>query len=384
MAERLGYRPELDGLRAVAVLAVVAEHWRVLDAVGFQGGWVGVDLFFVLSGFLITSLLLEEAAAGGVSLRGFYVRRVRRLFPALAVFLAVCVGVAVLVGGAMQEATTVGALSAAGYVSNFVATNTPVDLTSHTWSLSIEEHFYLVWPAVLIAAHRWRGELGVLAAALTGAGVAVVLRQLEDGMVYTQTQLRADGLLIGCALAVVVRRRQASRVEAGVAGVVGAVWLLVVLVVASAFDRWVWSWGFTLNALAAAAVILCVVTVRPRVLAHPALVRIGVLSYGIYLWHNAIGKALWWPSLGPLPTLPRTLLLGALTGAVAVLSYELVETRFRSLHKVEHKERARVDLGSGRVGSVLRPLQHDVARGGAVHDGDVHRRENLLAAARTP
>ena len=150
------YRPELDGLRALAVVLVMGSHFNLP---GFSsGGFVGVTLFFVLSGYLITSVLVAERhAIGSVSLRRFYLRRAARLLPALAVLLVVVGGSLVAMDAAGVAAA--GVTSAALYVSNLaVAAGVNTGPLEHTWSLAIEEQFYLVWPAVLLAL--WNSAAG--------------------------------------------------------------------------------------------------------------------------------------------------------------------------------------------------------------------------------
>src|SRR5207248_4484817 len=154
---RLGYRPALDGLRALAVLAVFGIHFSQ-DHV--PGGWVGVDVFFVLSGFLITCLLLQEwQRHGRMSLTNFYVRRALRLLPALFVLLAVTwFYVARHSPPWDPEIIRQGVVSALGYFANFRVSGhlDRRDLLIRTWSLSVEEQFYFVWPVVLAAMLRWR------------------------------------------------------------------------------------------------------------------------------------------------------------------------------------------------------------------------------------
>ncbi len=149
---RLGHEPALDGLRGVAVAIIVAYH---LDPRAMPGGPLGVDLFFVLSGFLITSVLIDEhASTGTIRVRAFYVRRARRLFPALAVFLVV-VGSIMLGVHAWSDFVTLGYV--VGYVANYAWNASHLAApVQHCWSLSIEEQFYLVWPIVLVALLRFR------------------------------------------------------------------------------------------------------------------------------------------------------------------------------------------------------------------------------------
>ena len=203
---RFGYRPALDGLRGLAVLAVISFHaWHGL----VPGGWLGVDVFFVLSGFLITWLLVQERLrTGGLALTRFYARRALRLLPALAVALPMAVLVAWMFDPARLGATLSEALSSLFYVSNWTAAaradnGLTTGLLTPTWSLSIEEQFYLVWP-FLLAALLWAGgRRAALYATLVVAGAIAIHRTTVTtlGHVSLGTDTRADALLIGSALA---------------------------------------------------------------------------------------------------------------------------------------------------------------------------------------
>ena len=233
--EGFGYRPALDGLRALAVGAVVAYH---LDGHGLRGGFLGVDTFFVLSGFLITSLLLVELErTRGVALVAFWGRRLRRLLPALLGVVAAVGVYAWLFAPSMERASLRGD-SVAGllYVANwrFVASGQSYfDLFSapsplrHLWSLAIEEQFYLVWPLVVLGAAAivgWRASLARivvgLIAAIGAVASIVAMARLYDASdpsrAYYGTDARVHTILIGCLLAVVVLHwRPRTRVAAG-------------------------------------------------------------------------------------------------------------------------------------------------------------------------
>ncbi|HEV2309915.1 MAG TPA: acyltransferase, partial [Acidimicrobiia bacterium] len=236
LAGRRNIRP-LDGLRGAAVAAVVLFH-----AGHLVGGWLGVDLFFVLSGFLITSLLLEERAArDGVALGAFWARRARRLLPALFLMLA-GVGAYALVFAAPNELSQIRAdgLATLGYVANWhqIAHGTSYwDLfrapspLQHAWSLAIEEQFYLVWPLVVVAVLAWRRSVrGVLVAALVGAAAsfAVMLLLYTPGAdpqrVYLGTDARASSILLGAALAAAGAARWRVRSRAGRVALEVAAW----------------------------------------------------------------------------------------------------------------------------------------------------------------
>ncbi|RQX06450.1 acyltransferase family protein, partial [Micromonospora globispora] len=227
---RIAYQPALDGVRALAVAAVLAFHGGVA---ALPGGFLGVDAFFVLSGFLITSLLLaEHRDAGRIDLVAFWGRRVRRLLPALLLVLVVVL----LVSRQLMPGTELGALrwdalAALGYVANwrmanrggdyFAATGSPSPL-QHTWSLGIEEQFYLVWPLLLIVLLAWaarRRRLGVallvILVGAVGSALAAALLFAPDAVdrVYYGTDTRAVALLVGAALAVLLARRVPAQPE---------------------------------------------------------------------------------------------------------------------------------------------------------------------------
>lgn len=350
VAPSWAYQPALDGVRALAVTAVVLFHAGVP---GFSGGYLGVDTFFVLSGFLITSLLLAERARyGRIALRAFWLRRARRLLPALLIMLVVVVLTARFLQTADEfRLLRLDALASLGYVANwrmiwrgsdyFTATSDP-SLVQHAWSLGIEEQFYALWPlivagiALVWAARRWRLILllGCVAGALASAVAAAVLFRPDDvNRAYFGTDSRAQALLIGAALAVALDLRPIGRhrVIAG-AAVFGAVTTGVLWFLTGTPSRALFSGGLTVAALATAAVLLHITTNQEsrfaRVLSIRPLVWLGTVSYGVYLWH--------WPVFGFM-TAGRTGLAGlgllvarlGMTVALTVASYYAVEVPIR-------------------------------------------------------
>ncbi len=287
-AWRLGRRPALDGLRGVAVLLVIACHWLNLYA-GIDAtpaGAAGVMVFFTLSGFLITALLLDERARDGrVSLAGFYARRALRLLPALVVFL--------VVAGAFYGVSSAASGSVLLYVANW-ASLMGVELSGlgHTWSLAVEEQFYLIWPVAMLVSLRWRRGLVWLCAAGI-AGSCALRFVLWDGgagavRIYRGSDTEAFALLVGCLLAVLLHRgllRPSPRGwPAGVAlGVVSA------LAMMPATD-WNSSVVVPLVAPLAAAVAIWGVAgdVATRWLSSPVLRYVGRRSYALYLWHSLV------------------------------------------------------------------------------------------------
>ncbi|MEY2471973.1 MAG: hypothetical protein QOK28_1302 [Actinomycetota bacterium] len=340
----LGRRPALDGIRGFAVLAVLAFH-SGLDA---KGGHLGVQVFFVLSGFVITAVLLEEAnQTGRVSLRQFYARRVLRLLPALVAVLAF-VSVYSLLSPAKaprHEVARAGA-GALFYVANWVFEHfgDKPYLLLHTWSLSVEEQFYLLWPPIVVVlAIRRGGYRALLRVALLGAVASGALRWLliERGAnldrIYLGTDTRVDALLIGCALAVMfyagwfpsgARARSAVRV----AGTVGALAVVVACVFWSRPDVVaVGGIGLTLFALASGAIIATAVDApdraMARILAWSPLVQLGKISYGLYLWHLPLFVVM----RHAFPTTPNIVMIPVMTAvalAVSIASYRFIEEPF--------------------------------------------------------
>jgi peptidoglycan/LPS O-acetylase OafA/YrhL len=343
----LGYRPWLDGLRAIAIVAVVVFHIGAFRAFTRGTGAAGVDMFFVLSGFLITILLLEERErTGAISLRAFYRRRARRLLPALALVVA-----GVLLASwfgllqASRHATLVNVGYVAAYVGNWVCalTSNRLGLLGPTWSLSIEEQFYLLWPVTLIALLRWdlvgRRLLVVL---LSGAGVSMLWYEfLRHGTVaqqeraYFGTDSRAYALLFGCAVAVAMHwglqptSRRWVRARAVLAAGAGA-FLAVFFLVGSVLPR-TSNYYLEITAAATAILILHLSSTRVgwahRALAIPPLVWIGRVAYGIYLIHFPVIKLLT-PQRTDLHGYALAALDIGVTAVLAAASYFLVERRF--------------------------------------------------------
>ena len=302
------YRPSLDGLRAVAILMVVAYHDHVL-----AGGFLGVDVFFVLSGFLITTILLREhRSSGTIHLGRFYARRFLRLAPALAVFVLVTFVVTHWVApGLSSWLTPRWALAALGYVTNLLTAfhrEYPLGVVSICWSLAQEEQFYLLWPLSLLALLRRglsRGTLalilGMLIAGSLGLRLFLLARHGADPdlwlRVYFGPDTRAEALLWGCLLALflpgVPTGRMAARFS-GLGGVVG-IGTLAYLASTREIEPFVRSpLLFTVSAVASLLVVAAAQGpgVLRRTLEWPVLVWIGQLSYSLYLWHAVSGDFL--------------------------------------------------------------------------------------------
>ncbi len=347
----LHYQPALDGIRAVAVVSVLLYHADVAIA---GGGFLGVDLFFALSGYLVTTLLLREHANhGGIAVPAFWARRLRRLLPALLLVLVAVAAYAALAVEASSLPSLRGDLLASlFYVQNwhlifsdqsyFAAFADPSPLR-HVWSLAIEEQWYLLWPLALSGMLRLTGgrsDVWTPVVALAAVGSAVLMAVWFDPIgdpsrVYYGTDTRAQTLLAGAALALLLHNREVSpsiRRSAGILGVQGLVAVLVVVAFAADDDEWLYRGGFLAVALAGCLLVAGSVLDPQRwvgrLLSSEPLPTIGRLSYGLYLWHWPVYVAVDADRLGTDgPALLAARLV--LTAAVSVASYELVELPIR-------------------------------------------------------
>jgi peptidoglycan/LPS O-acetylase OafA/YrhL len=349
----LAYVPALDGLRGVAVLAVIAYH---LNFGWAQGGYLGVDLFFVLSGYLITSLLVGEwGTSGRIRFRSFWARRARRLLPAVVLLLLVLALYAALGGPGLDRSTLrPDALTTLFYSANwhqvfshqsYFAQFASASPLRHTWSLAIEEQFYLVWPlalmAVLVLARGSRRialmTTGLLAAGSAGLMAVLYHPGIDPSRIYYGTDTRAFELLVGAGLAIaLVRRppvhRRAGRGALRGAGMVAMGLLVYGFVAVGGPPGWLYQGGLLAATVLVGVVIASVIQPRPgplgAVLSVPPLRWLGVISYGLYLWH--------WPVL-VLATESSTGVSGyplkglqvGLTLALATASYYVVERPIR-------------------------------------------------------
>ena len=365
---RLGRRPWLDGMRAFAVLSVVAYHERFLlprshiPWVGY-GGNLGVDVFFAISGFLITSLLLEERRrTGAVGLGGFYSRRARRLFPAVGALLAVIViGALVFASPDGRSQMLEEAAATATYSANWTQAfglTTPLHQLSHTWSLAVEEQFYLLWPLALLGllAIGLRGRR--LAVFLSGLALVAVLWRTEAAphlhwspvRIYAGFDTRCDGLLIGCALAVAMHHRLLPtgagitwiRRALGVAGAMAIIALIHNPLVINNVIHLTPIDASAVVGLSTAAIIWALVeesdSLPARVLSWRPIAGTGRISYGIYLYSYPV-SLLMSRQIGHRIGARKLVVLDvALTFAIALLSYFTIERVFRRPHRAEPPE----------------------------------------------
>jgi peptidoglycan/LPS O-acetylase OafA/YrhL len=358
IGRRERYMPGLDGLRAIAVLGVVFYHLRFGWA---EGGLLGVGVFFTLSGYLITDILLTQVNRGGIKLKAFWLARARRLLPALFLMLTVVMAWVTVIGPHQPADFRTSALSAVGYFNNwwlifhhvsYFARFAPPSPLNHLWSLSVEEQFYIFWPFLLMLGIRFVPEVknttGVrprlAGVALFGALCSGILMailyspSLDPSRVYYGTDTRALELLIGAALAMIwPSHRLRSNVTPQArwmidgAGIVGLVVIALMFQSVTEFSPFLYRGGFAVLGLGSALTVAA--------LAHPAsrlgpivgckpMRWIGERSYGIYLWTLPI-IVLTSPQGAYGPSLLRAVLQVAAIMGVAELSWRYVENPIR-------------------------------------------------------
>lgn len=369
----MGYLPGLDGVRALAVIGVLLYH---ADLSWIPGGFLGVDVFFVLSGFLITSLILEEFdRSGRVDFRKFYLGRARRLLPALILVLLVVSLAAALVyqDAARQLASDV--VASVFYVNNwwYIAADQSYfefigrpPLLKHLWSLAVEEQFYLVWPAIAFLAMRRFARKGVFAVAATLAILSTIwMLQLavangfpdfaDPSRAYFGTDSHSMGLLVGAAMATFWRPGRMRRAlptgasviitAIGIAALLAVIWFFAFV---GEFTPWLYRGGFLGLALIVATLIAA--ASHPgvglgRAMGTQPWRYIGQRSYGLYLWHWPVFMATR-PGLDlPLDGVPLLILRLGLTVGIAELSFRFVEMPIR--RGVIQRYAARIKAASG-------------------------------------
>ncbi len=332
-------RADIQGLRAVAVLIVVCFH--AFPRGPLPGGFIGVDIFFVISGFLITNVICSAHENGNFSFLDFYRRRARRLLPALTVMIAftLCAGYFLLSPNAYLHLAR-SVVPAFAFVSNFYFSNNvgyfdtaaETQPLLHTWSLSVEEQFYLWYPILLVAImkrgdrtrHRW-----LLTLTLAGLIVSEVLVRYEPAWSYYASPSRAFELFVGCAASLLVSRlaltsRAANLVSAAGAGLVAA--SLLIISEETSFP----GLSAAIPCVGTAAMLVAGARRRPvisRILSHPVLASIGNLSYSMYLWHwpfLAFARTFWGLDL-PVEVAGSAVLM---TTVASYVSFQWVEQPF--------------------------------------------------------
>jgi peptidoglycan/LPS O-acetylase OafA/YrhL len=351
--QTLGYQPALDGLRALSIIAVILYH---ADIQWIPGGFLGVEVFFVVSGYLITALLIEERESfGRISLKMFWVRRARRLLPALFAMLAATAFVVAFYAQDSAPDFRRDVFPAVGYVSNwwqiyfvdapyFAASALPV--LRHLWSLAVEEQWYLLWPLLFawVIAHkrihsRISGVMCVLGAGAIMAFTAarfVADDEMRINVLYLSTFTRSSGLLLGAAVAFLwrpwmrndLRAPKIRRVSAELIALLAVGVLGILIATQHVFDESLYHWALALTSFASACVVAVVVrpgnTWMKELLSIPGLVEIGRRSYGLYLWH--------WPIfvvVGARENGVRLAVALTITVVVNEFSYVFIETPAR-------------------------------------------------------
>lgn len=338
MIEKLGYQPHIDGLRAIAVGMVVVYHFAPS---WLPGGFLGVDVFFVISGYLITRLIRDDIKAGTFSFARFYARRARRLFPALfvTVVAAFLIALFALSGKGQDEAldSLFAALTSISNIyfwqlSGYFEGGSLSKPLLHTWSLSVEEQFYLVWPFLMVLTAR---KLGINALAAMAAGVAVLSLVLchlflrnEAEMVFFFTPFRAFEFMVGALLVFVVDRWKANNVLMEVVTVAG-----LLAVVASGFiftDLTPMPGILSLVPCVGAALLIGFgkAPIFGKVLSNPVFVWVGRISYSVYLVHWLVAVLFDFITFRE-PSPMEVFLLIAITLALALPMYFFVEQKFR-------------------------------------------------------
>ncbi|KOP66971.1 acyltransferase [Bacillus sp. FJAT-18019] len=350
---RSRYMPGLDGLRALALIGVMGYHWSF----GFaKGGFLGVSLFFVLSGYLITDILASQwHHQQRIDLKDFWIRRFRRLLPAMLLMLFILVVWVTLFDHSRLAALRGDVLGAVTYISNwqfifqeqsYFESFGPPSPLGHFWSLAVEEQFYLLWPLIMLVGLKLfprRGPLFTfiaIGAALSALWMAVIYQPGDDpSRVYYGTDTRAFGLLVGAGLSIIWPSWKlssyvsvSSRRRLNITGIVALLMILFMMWKVDRYETFLYQGGMLLFSLAAAVLV--------AVLAHPAasisrllswkpLVWIGVRSYGIYLWHYPV-MILTSPDAGArdLPW-PAVALQIAASILLAALSWKYVEEPIR-------------------------------------------------------
>ncbi|HEX9048717.1 MAG TPA: acyltransferase family protein [Verrucomicrobiae bacterium] len=334
------YRPDVDGLRALAILAVLFYHAKL----ACPGGFVGVDIFFVISGFLITSLILDEMGEGAFSVVNFWERRIRRILPAAAVLTVATVTIAMcrflpkdfaLVGKSVAYQAVMGGNFFFWQQSGYFAPGAETQPMLHTWSLAVEEQFYVLFPPLLLLLARW-GKRAILA----GIGILAIVSFASclcggDSPSHLQTAFyllpgRAWELFLGAMLAGFRGKTHLARAAREICGWLGVAliaWPIFLYSPATLFP----GIGALPPCSGAALIILSSDTGRSTigsVLALRPVVFIGLVSYSLYLWHWPLLAFAAYASQDPVPVKARLGLL-ALSFVLAVISWQWVEKPFR-------------------------------------------------------
>lgn len=377
----LPYVAAFDGLRALAVIAVVAYHASLPEA---PGGFFGVDVFFVISGYLVTALFLARARSTGsgtpspdrADLLDFWRRRLTRLVPAALPVVALSGVVFVLLGVRSPLTLIAEAIAALGYAANWfflfsdqsyfetIAMPSPF---LHFWSLAVEAQFYLLWPVLLIGALRFGGRLTAFALAVSLAAISTLVAAglysptTDPSRAYYGTDARVAGLLLGAALAIVItpaRAGRVSRIPVEVAGWSALAVLLWLTTTVSEFDPFIYHGGFFVASSAALVVLFAALhgtNSLAWMLSRAPLRWLGERAYSIYLWHWPVFVLSQPTTAVDLHSFSLLLARLGVTLILADLSFRLVESRFRSGYRGGRFPRFELGVGPLRQRPWARP-----------------------------
>ncbi|WP_062485723.1 acyltransferase family protein [Candidatus Nitrospira inopinata] len=336
------YRPEIDGLRALAVLPVILFHAGFET---FRGGFVGVDIFFVISGYLITAIILKELQSGEFSLIKFYERRARRILPALFLVIFTCMPIAwfLLLPPSMKSFSE-SLVAVSIFASNilFWRTSGYFDPASelkpllHTWSLSVEEQFYILFPLFLLFLSKMKRRfIAALFAVvlIISMGLAEKNVQIAQSAAFYLLPTRAWELLVGACLSCLVQDTGTARVRVGwLNEIVGSGGVLLILISIFAFDRQTpFPHYALLPTLGTSMVLLCATRDNNvgKLLGNSLWVGIGLISYSAYLWHQPLLAFVKYGAAGELPDTPLLVFAVVLSFALAYFSWKYVEVPCR-------------------------------------------------------
>ena len=354
---QFGYSPALDGLRGASILVVMGFNAHLF---WLQGGFVGVDIFFVLSGFLITALLAQEyRRTSTIGLKSFYFRRALRLLPALFALMLASIAYALVIQPEDKASLTLkGVLYALFYVANWaqVPPNpSGIGPLSHAWSLSVEEQFYIIWPLLLLLLLKLKSKRILLAILFSLVTISLLLNiwfwqtRVPYLRMYFGSDTRANEILIGCIAALLLswgafqRTDRVRRVFHSVA-LISLVGVFLSFFLVRFNGAFVYNGGFTLISIGVAFLILDLLlfpSALSRLLEYAPLVWIGKISYGLYLWHFPIFEASRRIFEGRISPVLSEIIGVALTFLVATASYYLLELRFLRLrHRFNTKDSA--------------------------------------------
>lgn len=381
----IAYRPEIDGLRAFAVVPVVLFH---AGFSAFGGGFVGVDVFFVISGYLISSIILSDATHGSFSYANFYERRARRILPALFLVVLICLPFVWLIYlpedvKDFSESVVSIPLFLANFVfesqSGYFERAADTKPLIHTWSLAVEEQFYLFFPILLLLLIRC-GKMWMLASMLVLSALSLALAEwgirVSPTDAYFLLPTRIWELLLGALIAVYLFY-QKDKIYSDVASTLG---LMMIAWSVFAFDSNTPFPGFNALLPTVGAMLVIAFTgprsLAYRLLSNRATVSLGLISYSLYLWHQPIFAIVRYQSLGD-PTVIIRLAMISTAIVLAVLSWKFIEQPFREASRISRKTLVQLAIGFSVFFVILGVI-------GIVKDGDLHRFDDEVLALSNP